>query len=342
MKTIISLTVRFLLFGLIFISFAGCENDNLVIEEIEDDLEVNEIEKKITVSLMERDDYGIFDKTVILYDDENYLIKTPLVYFLTNLSDLNNLFSNYDSYLSTLEKIASDSQTNNLLYSSSYFGDKTDYIVAGFLLNGLCYFYDKENEENIQQVEIEYYSSNPAAGQEKRKFYINHVLFMETADSFIEYKRRNFTIGGEIEEKITVSLIESDDDAIFEKTVILFENENYLIKTPLFHFLSNMDNYYFVIRCDEYLSSLEKVISAGKTQNLLYSSSYFNKHRIDYVLTGFLETGLCYIYDKGNKDNVKQIEVEYWGYVLAPLAGAGGRKFYINNVLFIEILDWIS
>jgi hypothetical protein len=35
--------------------------------------------------------------------------------------------------------------------------------------------------------------------------------------------------------------------------------------------------------------------------------------------------------------------VEYWGFSSAPLAGAGGRRFYINdNVLFLETTDWIS
>ena len=295
-------------------------------------------EKKITVSLMERDDYSIFDKTVILYENENYLVKTPLFYFWSNLSNLNNLFLGYDNYLSILEKIVSDAKINNLLYSSLYFEDKKDYVLAGFLINGLCYFYDKENKDNVKQVEIGYYGQNPVTGKGKRNFYINDVLFVETIESFIEYKKKDGgVIPGNIEEKIMVSLIDRDDDAIFEKTVTLYEDENYLIKTSLVHFLSNMNS----IRYDD-LSFLGTVISAGKTNDLLYSSSYIDKRRIDYVLAGFLESGLCHFYDKKNAKKIEQVEVEYWGYILGPLAGAGGRRFYINNVLFLEVVDWIS
>jgi hypothetical protein len=115
-----------------------------------------------------------------------------------------------------------------------------------------------------------------------------------------------------------------------------------LIKAPLSHFLSDMDKNYFLHNYAEHLSTLEKVISDGQKRNLLWSSSYFDKHRKDYVLAHFLEYGQCHIYDKKNNQNVTQIVVEYWGYSPAPLAGAGGRKLFINNVLFLETTDWIS
>ena len=123
-----------------------------------------------------------------------------------------------------------------------------------------------------------------------------------------------------------------------------------MIKTPLSYFLSG--NYNFIyMGIDGHLSTLEKIISDGQTNNLLYISPYFtnpnykdhvNAERIKFVLAGFLEYGQCHIYDKKSKKNVKQIVVEYWKYSPAPLAGAGGRKFYINNVLFLETTDWIS
>jgi hypothetical protein len=55
-----------------------------------------------------------------------------------------------------------------------------------------------------------------------------------------------------------------------------------------------------------------------------------------------MEYGQCHIYDKKNKKNIIKIVVEYWEYSPAPLAGAGGRRFYINSVLFLETTDWIS
>jgi len=144
--------------------------------------------------------------------------------------------------------------------------------------------------------------------------------------------------------KITVSLLERDDYGIFEKTVILYEDENYLIKTPLYYFLSDINNFFVTSGYEEQFSTLEKIISDGKENDLLYAASYFvDKYLIDYVVALFLENGHCYFYDKKNKNNIKQVVVEYWGESSAPLAGAGGRRFYIyENVLFMGVTDWIS
>ena len=143
----------------------------------------------------------------------------------------------------------------------------------------------------------------------------------------------------ETSKKITVSLIHSDTDPVFEKTVILYESENYLIKTPLVLFLGNI-SYYFIDEYDKHFSTLERIICDGKTNNLLYSSTYLDTNQIEYMLADFLENGQCYFYDKKHKTNIKQVVVEFWGYT-TPLAKSGKRKFYINdNVLFWEVVDW--
>ena len=107
----------------------------------------------------------------------------------------------------------------------------------------------------------------------------------------------------------------------------------------------------FGLDYDGFLSTLKKIVCDGQTNNLLYASPYFtnpyysdqvNADQIKAVLASFLEYGQCYVYDKKNNKNITNIKVEYWGKSSAPLAGAGGRKFYINNVLFIQTLDWIS
>jgi len=311
----------------------GCgKNDNLEIEE----------SGKVTVFLMERDDFAFFEKTVILFENENYLIKTPLYNFL---GGMNNLFGlDYNSFLKILKEIVSDGQTNNLLYSSSYFDTyQMDYVLANFLENGLCYFYDKKNKSKVEQVVFEFWR-NPVSMAGWRKFYINNVLFLETVDLFIGYKKK------EDGEKITVSLMDRDDYVIFEKTVILYEDENYLIKTPLSYFLSGNDSYFY-LRMDGHLSTLEKIISDGQSNNLLYTTPYHtnpnykdfvNAERLNFVLAFFLEHGQCHIYDKNNKKIITKIVVEYWKDFPAPLAGAAGRRFYINNVLFLGTTDLIS
>ena len=334
MKRLVLAIIPALICGLIF-TLIGCEkNDNLE----------NEDSGKVTVSLMERDDYSSFEKTVILYETENYLIKTPLYDFL---GGMNNLFGlDYNSFLNILKEIVSDGQTNNLLYSSSYFDTyRRDYVLANFLENGLCYFYNKKNKSKVEQIVFEFWR-NPVSMAGWRKFYINNDLFLETVDTSIGYKKKK-----EDGEKITVSLIDRDVYVVFEKTVILYEDENYLIKTPLSYFLSGNYNFIYLGSIDGHLSTLEKIISDGQTNSLLYTSPYFtnpnwkdhvNAERLKFVLAGFLEHGQCHIYDKKNRENITKIVVEYWGYSPAPLAGAGGRKFYINNVLFLETTDWIS
>ncbi|MCB9000348.1 MAG: hypothetical protein H6537_00045 [Bacteroidales bacterium] len=137
-----------------------------------------------------------------------------------------------------------------------------------------------------------------------------------------------------------VSLMERDDYYIFDKTVILFDNENYLVKTPLAYFLSNLNSIF--VDYDKYLSTVEKVVADGQTSNLLYASAYFDTGSLDFVIAAFLENGQCYVYNKITNKAVEQVFVEYWGCHSAPLAGAGGRRFYIENTLFLETTDWIS
>jgi len=154
----------------------------------------------------------------------------------------------------------------------------------------------------------------------------------------------------EVSEKVTVSLMGRNDYVVFEKTVILYEGENFLVTTPLSYFLSYMV-IEFHFGYDQLLPALEKIINDGQRNNLLRSFPYVtnpnwrdhvNEGRVNFALAHFLEQGTCFFYDKKRKNNVKHVVVEYWGYSPAPLAGAGGRRFYINNILFFETTDWIS
>ena len=145
--------------------------------------------------------------------------------------------------------------------------------------------------------------------------------------------------------KKTIPLIKRDDYEIFKNTVILYEDENYLVKSPLFYYLSEINNYY-TIRVkgnNEYHPIIEQIISDGKKSNLLYSSSYFKGSNHEYILAYLLESGHCYFYDKTNKCIIGQVMVENWGFDGGPFAAYGGRRFYIaEEVIFLEIVDWIS
>jgi hypothetical protein len=270
---------------------------------------------------------------------------------------MNNLFGlDYDSFLSILEKVLHDGRTNNLIKSSTYFSThQANNVLANFLENGYCFFYDKKNKFIVKQVIFEY-QRNIVSMAGTRKFYIDNLLFLETVDSFVGYNEFQGLTGfksreNEDSKRFTFLLMERDDYVVFDKKVILFKNENHLIVTPLSHFLSGIADR-FGDRYDEHFSTLEKVVSDGQISNLLYSSPYltkpyYNDHvnaqQIEFALASFLEKGYCYFYDKENKNIIKQIVVEYWGFSDAPLSGAGGRRFYIyGTFLFLETLDWIS
>jgi hypothetical protein len=333
MNTLINFAAKFLLFGFLFFAFTGCKkNEDLPTER--EDLRT-ETTQKFTVRLFPGNDFTSEETMVILFEDENYVVETSMSMFLFKLENMYGL--SYDSYLSVLEKIVSDAQINDLIYASTYFDNNlSNYILANILENGFCSFYDKNKQMFIYQVEVEYwrYISESLAGEGGRKFYISNELFIETDNAYIGKIETYGSLILFLENKtIEVLQMESDNNMIFYKEVILFEDDNYLIKTPLAYFISKL--YY------KDLSILASIIANGKTNNVLHSSSYLDEKDITRTLALFMEKGYCYCYDKMAGKVVKEITVEYWS-VGVPLAATGGRRFYINNVLFLEIRDWVS
>ena len=303
--------------------------------------------KKITVPLLAKDDYAIFEKTVILLENEDYLIKTPFFYFTGSMHNLFGL--KYNQFLSMLKKIATDARTNNLMYASSYFNSQQiNYVLANFLENGRCFFYDKKSASNVKQVEFEY-KRNSVSFSGCRKFFIKDVLFLETIDSFIGYQEVDSYIGtkGVMDDfkQITVPLMERDDYVVFEKIVTLYESEKHIIITPLSYFLSGLSNSYLTNSYEGFLSAVEKVILDAQTKNLLHASPYFPyPNSMPYILASFLERGQCFFYDKEGKNILRQVVVGFWNLGnSSELSGCGGRRFYIDgNVLFLETVDWVS
>lgn len=126
----------------------------------------------------------------------------------------------------------------------------------------------------------------------------------------------------------TVLLMEREDDEIFDETVILLDDEYFLIKTQ--------NSYYMDM---DWPCILEMVVD-DKTGNPSYSDKYG-------VLAYLLDKGYCYIYDKRNEVSIKQVIVKLWSctprWDVGFPAGVGGRRFYIGkNVLFIQTHEWIS
>jgi hypothetical protein len=136
---------------------------------------------------------------------------------------------------------------------------------------------------------------------------------------------------------VVVNLIATDDPNIFKKSVILFDDNSYLIKTPLDTFLIG---YPFLL--SGYGDMKIKAINDGAINDILVVSDYM-KHFGDsiYTLAYYLETGKCYLLDKQVKESIKTIKVVTY-MEGEPMMYTGGRRFYLKNKLFLETVDLIS
>jgi len=136
---------------------------------------------------------------------------------------------------------------------------------------------------------------------------------------------------------IVVNLIEDDDPIIFKKSVILFDDNSYLIKTPLDTFLIG-----FPFLQSGYGDMKTKAVHDGEINDILVVSDYMKRPRDSvYTLAYNLETGRCYLFDKQVKESIKTIQVVTY-MEGEPMMYTGGRRFYIRNKLFLETVDYIS
>jgi hypothetical protein len=135
-----------------------------------------------------------------------------------------------------------------------------------------------------------------------------------------------------------VNLITNDDPAIFKKSVILFDDNSYLIKIPLDTFLIGYPFKFL----SGYGDMKTKAINDGAIKDVLFVSDYM-KYKGDsiYTLAYYLETGNCYLFDKQVKKSIKTIQVETY-MEGEPMMSTGGRRFYVKNKLFLETVDAIS
>jgi hypothetical protein len=136
---------------------------------------------------------------------------------------------------------------------------------------------------------------------------------------------------------VTINLIKQDNPNIFTKSVILYDQDDYLIKTPLDTFLLG---YPFLLY--GYSDMKTKAINDSQTKDVLNVSDYM-KYKIDsiHTLAYYLEKGSCLV--RENKSNKIILTIQVETYMEGePMASTGGRRFYINNDLFLETVDLIS
>lgn len=137
---------------------------------------------------------------------------------------------------------------------------------------------------------------------------------------------------------MSINLIADDNPTFFIKTVILFENNEYLIKT---NFDTYINSYPFnVLYGYDEIKLL--VTQDSNIKDVLLMTDYL-RHSSDstYILAFHLENGSCLIFDKKKNKIIPKIEMEKY-IEGGPMTSTGGRIFYINGKLFISVVDMIS
>jgi len=132
------------------------------------------------------------------------------------------------------------------------------------------------------------------------------------------------------------------------KTVILIENDNFIVKVSLSDFKNNIDNWlkeYPKLEKDKKL--LDIILEQAKNNHVVNASKLietdgFLVSRLEYRIASLLENGLCVILDKKSNEIVPEIKLQSYSYYCGPLCGHGGRRFFVNEILILKVMDWIS
>ena len=61
---------------------------------------------------------------------------------------------------------------------------------------------------------------------------------------------------------------------------------------------------------------------------------------MDYLVAHALERGHCYVYAKTSSAVLGEVCMENYS-CQGPLFGQGGRRFFFNNELFLEVFDYV-
>ena len=135
----------------------------------------------------------------------------------------------------------------------------------------------------------------------------------------------------------TINLILSDNPGFFKKTVILFESNDYLVKTCFETYISE-----YIFSKIDYANLKTKAISDASNLDTLKMVDYL-KYENDsiYILAHYLETGKCLIFDKQSNSVIESIQMRDYA-VGGPMQTTGGRRFYVKGKLFLETIDFLS
>jgi hypothetical protein len=117
----------------------------------------------------------MFGKSVILHEDENFIIKTPLDSFLTGFP----LF--VYGYEEMQNKLVSDSVNADVLFAADYMlWSEHDQTTAYYLERGSCFILDKKENKSIGLVRIDRSVTHELTGTRYiSRYYINQRFLFE-------------------------------------------------------------------------------------------------------------------------------------------------------------------
>ena len=148
----------------------------------------------------------------------------------------------------------------------------------------------------------------------------------------------------EVETDTIVTLVKEIEET---KIVILFENKDFIIKMSLSDFKSDIENWLIKhphIKGDKKL--LDIVLKKAESNNTVNTSKIITdvylEERLKYRIASLLENGKCLILNKKSNEIISEIKIQTYSYRCGALCGEGGRRFYVNEVLFFKVRDWVS
>jgi DNA gyrase/topoisomerase IV subunit A len=148
-------------------------------------------------------------------------------------------------------------------------------------------------------------------------------------------------------EKLTdtiVTLVRGLDDT---KIIILLENKGFIVKVSLSDFKNDVENWLIEhphLKEDKKL--LDIVLKQAESDNTVNVSRIITDRRLfsrlEYRTASLLENGKCLVLNKESDEIVSEIKVQTYSYHCGFLCGDGGRRFYVNEILILQVMDWIS
>lgn len=154
---------------------------------------------------------------------------------------------------------------------------------------------------------------------------------------------------GEETSDTTINLITEINDTI---SIILLDKMGYTVKTPLKQFKVNFNKW---LKQHPHLHSdrklLNLIIEQSKDNCLINAAEIAAdnnlSNRLEYRLADLLSNGQCMVINKKQNKEVileviLEVKIQTYSYYCGLLCGDGGRRFFVNGMLLLEVMDWIS